>query len=87
MEKHDITYMATYEVLDFSKPVCVTVDGRLNCGTVEEAIDAAVVAATNDTQATGRLSVQIHQHVKQYCCSRQVKRVYVDNCDIIELAI
>lgn len=87
MEKHDIMYMATYEVQDFSRRVWVTVSGKFDCETVEEAEDAAVIAAANDPQATGRWSVSMHQQGKQYCYSRQVKRGYVDHCDIIDLAI
>lgn len=87
MEKNKITYMATYEVQDLSKPVWVTVDGRFNCDTIEEAIDAATVAAADDPQATGSWSVSMHHQGKRYCYSRQVADGHIAPFDMVDIAI
>lgn len=87
MEKHKITYMAAYEVQDFSKPVWVTVDGRFNCDTMEEAVDAATAAAADDPQATGRWSVSVHHQGKRYCYSRQVADGHLAPLDMIDVAM
>lgn len=87
MEKHKITYMAAYEVQDFSKPAWVTVDGSFNCGTMEEAIDAAMAAAADDPQATGSWSVSVHHQGKRYCYSRQVADGHLAPSDMVDVAI
>ena len=87
MEKHKITYMAAYEVQDLSKPAWVTVDGRFDCDTMEEAIGAATAAAADDPQATGRWSVSMHHQGKQYCYSRQVAYGHLAPLDMADIAM
>ena len=87
MEKHKITYMATYEVHELLKPVWMTVYGKFYCETEEEAINFAMATAANDTQATGRWSVSMHHQGKRFCYSRQVAYGCLTTSGITEVAI
>lgn len=87
IEKHKITYTATYEVRDFSRPAWVIVAGKFNCNTEEEAIDAAMTAVIHDPQATGKWAVTEHQQCKQYCYSKQVAHGHLTFGGVVEAAI